>query len=162
ILFALSLDLVLGYAGIVTLGHGAFFGVGAYTAGLYAMHVTGEPLSGLVVAALAAALIGLLSGLIILRTNGLTLLMLTLAVLLLQEFANKARPITGGADGLQGIVMKPILGMFRFDMFGRNGYWYCLIVLFLVWLFARLLIHSPFGRALTGIRENVTRMHAIG
>jgi branched-chain amino acid transport system permease protein len=163
ILFALSLDLVLGYAGIVTLGHGAFFGIGAYTAGLYAIHVTGEPLSGLVIAAIAAGIVGFLSGLIILRTTGLTLLMLTLAILfLLQEAANHATPITGGADGLQGIKMQSILGLFRFDFFGHTAYWYCLAVLFAMWLFARLLVHSPFGRGLTGVRENVTRMHAIG
>ena len=163
ILFAISLDLALGYAGIITLGHAAFFGAGAYAAGLYALHVTGEPLSGLVVAGIAGGTLGLLSGLVILRTSGLTLIMLTLAVLLLvQEFANRARPITGGADGLSGISMKPIFGQFRFDLFGHTAYWYCLIVLFFVWLFALLLTRSPFGRALTGVRENVTRMHAIG
>ncbi|HEX9462501.1 MAG TPA: branched-chain amino acid ABC transporter permease [Alphaproteobacteria bacterium] len=163
ILFALSVDLVMGYAGIVTLGQAAFFGVGAYTAGIYAVHVTGEPLSGLVLGGLAAALVGFVSGLVILRTHGLTLLMLTLAVAsLLQEAANKASFITGGADGLQGMSIDPILGLFRFDLFGKTAYLYCLVVLFLVWVFARLLVHSPFGQTLTGIRENVTRMHAIG
>jgi branched-chain amino acid transport system permease protein len=163
ILFALSLDLVLGYAGVVTLGHSAFFGVGAYAAGIYAVHVSGEPLSGLVIAALAAAATGFGSGLIILRTQGLTLLMLTLAVTaLLAEAANKAGFVTGGADGLQGVDMSPIFGAFRFDLFGRMAYWYCLAVLFLAWVFARRLVHSPFGQSLIGIRENVTRMHAIG
>ena len=56
----------------------------------------------------------------------------------------------------------PILGAFRFDMFGNTAYWYCLIVLFAGWAIARTLVYSPFGRTLTGIRENVTRMHAIG
>ncbi len=163
IVFALSLDLILGYAGIITLGHSAFFGVGAYAAGIYALHVTGEPLSGLVVAAVAAGIVGLVTGLVILRTHGLTLLMLTLAIMfLIAEIANKAGFITGGADGLQGITMQQIFGQYRFDMFGRTAYVYSAIVLFIVWLFARLLVHSPFGRALTGIRENVTRMHAIG
>lgn len=163
ILFAISLDLALGYAGIITLGQGAFFGVGAYTAGLYAIHVTGEPISGLVVAALVAGLFGFLSGLVVLRTTGLTLIMLTLAVLLLiSEFANRARPITGGADGLSGISMKPIFGAFRFDLFGHTAYWYCLSVLFLVWIFTMLLVRSPFGRSLTGLRENTVRMHSIG
>ena len=163
ILFAMSLDLVLGYAGIVTLGHSAFFGVGAYAAGIYAAHVSGEPLSGLLVAAIGAAAVGWLSGLVILRTQGLTLLMLTLAVTaLLAEAANKASFITGGADGLQGVDMDPIFGAFRFDMFGRTAYLYCLAVLFLAWLFARRLVHSPFGQSLIGVRENVTRMHAIG
>jgi branched-chain amino acid transport system permease protein len=163
ILFALSVDIVLGYAGIVTLGHGAFFGAGAYAAGIYALHVSSEPLSGLVVAGIAAGILGLSSGLVILRTRGLTLIMLTLAVLLLvQEFANRARSITGGADGLQGISIDPVLGLFRFDLRGHTAYWYAIAILFLCWAFALLLVRSPFGRALTGIRENVTRMHAVG
>ncbi len=163
ILFAMSLDLVLGYAGIVTLGHAAFFGAGAYAAGIYAVHVSGEPLSGLVVGAAAGALVGYLSGLVILRTQGLTLLMLTLAVgSLLGEAANKASFITGGADGLQGVSIQPILGLFSFDLFGKTAYVYCGVVLFLAWIFARRLVHSPFGRSLIGIRENVTRMNAIG
>jgi branched-chain amino acid transport system permease protein len=163
ILFALSLDLVLGYAGIVTLGHAAFFGAGAYAAGIYAVHVSSEPLSGLLAGAVAAGTIGLLSGLVILRTTGLTLLMLTLAIgSLLAEAANKASALTGGNDGLQGIEIDPVLGLFRFDLFGRTAYLYCLIVLFAGWAFVRWLVYSPFGRSLAGIRENSARMHAIG
>jgi branched-chain amino acid transport system permease protein len=163
IMFALSLDLVLGYAGIVTLGHSAFFGVGAYAAGIYAARVSGEPLSGLLVGAVAAAAVGWASGMVILRTQGLALLMLTLAVTaLLAEAANKASFITGGADGLQGVDISPIFGVFRFDLFGRTAYVYCLVVLFLAWLFARHLVQSSFGQSLIGIRENVVRMHAIG
>jgi branched-chain amino acid transport system permease protein len=163
ILFALSLDLVLGFAGIVTLGHAAFYGAGAYAAGIYAIHVSTEPLSGLLVAAAAGAAIGVVSGLIILRTRGLTQLMLTLAIAtLLAEAANKASFITGGNDGLQGIEIDPIAGLFRFDMFGRTGYLYCLAVLFCCWLGLRVLLASSFGQSLVGIRENVTRMHAIG
>jgi branched-chain amino acid transport system permease protein len=163
ILFALSLDLVLGFAGIVTLGHAAFYGTGAYAAGIYAIHVSPEPLSGLLVAAACAAVVGVVSGLVILRTHGLTQLMLTLAFgTLLAEAANKASFITGGNDGLQGIEIDPIAGLFRFDMFGRAGYLYCLAVLFIAWLFVRVLLASPLGQSLVGIRENVTRMHAIG
>jgi branched-chain amino acid transport system permease protein len=163
IVFALSVDLVLGYAGIVTLGHAAFFGVGAYTAGLLAANGWGEPLSGLVAAAGAAGVIGFVSGVIILRTSGLTLLMQTLVVAaMLYELANKAGRITGGADGLQGMQVWPIFGIFRFDMFGKTAFLYCLAVLFLCWLVVRTVVHSAFGRSLTGIRENVLRMHAIG
>ena len=163
ILFALSLDLVLGYAGIVTLGHAAFYGTGAYAAGIYAVHVSHEPLSGLLVAALAAAAVGVVSGLVILRTHGLAQLMLTLAfATLLAEAANKASALTGGNDGLQGIEIDPVAGLFRFDMFGRVGYLYCLAVLFCLWLFVRLLLASAFGQSLVGIRENTGRMHAIG
>ena len=162
VLFGLSLDLILGYAGIVTLGHAAFFGTGAYTAGLLAAHGWGEPLSGLVAAAIAAAAVGFASGAVVLRTRGLSLLMVTLVVAtMLYEGANKATPITGGADGLSGMDVWPVLG-FHFDLFGKTAYWYCLGVLFLCWLVARAIVHSPFGRSLTGIRESEQRMHAIG
>ena len=163
ILFALSADLVLGYAGIVTLGQAAFFGTGAYTAGILAANDWGEPITGLFAAAVTAAVIGFLSGLLILRSSGLTLLMQTLVVAaLLREAANKASAITGGDDGLQGMQVWPIFGHFEFGLFGRTGFFYCLAVLFLCWLIVRRLVHSPFGRSLTGIRENVARMHAIG
>ena len=163
VLFALSADLVLGYAGIVTLGHAAFFGTGAYTAGILAANGWGEPITGLLAGAAMAALVGLVSGIVVLRTTGLTLLMQTLVVAtLLREAANKASWITGGDDGLQGMEVWPIFGLFRFDMFGRTGYVYCLVVLFLCWWLARQIVHSPFGRSLTGIRDNVLRMHAIG
>jgi branched-chain amino acid transport system permease protein len=163
IIFALSVDLALGYAGIVTLGHAAFFGVGAYTAGLLAANGWGEPLSGLLAAAIAAGAIGFISGAVILRTSGLTLLMQTLVVAaMLYELANKASRLTGGADGLQGMQVWPIFGVFKFDMFGRTAFLYCLAVLFLCWLIVRTIVHSAFGRSLTGIRENVRRMHAIG
>ncbi|HXQ53813.1 MAG TPA: branched-chain amino acid ABC transporter permease [Stellaceae bacterium] len=162
ILFGLSLDLILGYAGIVTLGHAAFFGTGAYVAGLLAAHGWGEPITGLLVAALAAAAVGFVSGAVVLRTQGLTLLMLTLVVAtMLYEAANKATPITGGADGLGGMDVWPVLG-FRFDLFGKVAYWYCGAALFASWIVARNIVHSPFGRSLTGIRENERRMHAIG
>lgn len=163
IIFALSVDLVMGYAGLVTLGHAAYFGVGAYTAGLLAVHGWGDPLLGLAVAAMAGAAVGLASGALILQARGLTLLMLTLAVVsMLQEAANKATALTGGADGLNGIAMQPLLGAFAFDFFGRTGYLYCLAVLFVTWCLVRILVHSPLGRTLTGIRENDRRMRAIG
>jgi len=163
VVFALSLDLALGYAGIVTLGHAAFFGTGAYAAGILAAHGWTEPLSGLVLAAFVAGALGAATGAIILRTRGLTLLMLTLVVaFMLQEVANKANWLTGGADGLQGVSIAPVLGLFRFDIFGRTAYLYCAAILFLVWALVRLLVHAPFGASLCGIRENVVRMHAIG
>ncbi len=162
-LFALSLDLILGYAGIVSLGHAAFFGFGAYTAGLLAKHGWGEPLSGLLISGLAAGLLGYLVSFIIARFRHLALIMLTLGFgLLLMELANSASWLTGGADGLQGVRMWPLFGMFSFDLWGRVAYWYSLIVLFLLFLVSRRLIHSPFGLSLRGIRENIVRMRAIG
>lgn len=162
-LFGLSVDLVLGYAGIVTLGHAAFYGMGAYTAGYLAAHGLGAPIVGLVAAMAMAGMVGLLSGLVILRTQGLSILMLTLVVcVMLQEAANKLTSITGGADGLQGMEVQPVLGLFDFDLYGKTAYWYAFAVLLIGWIVARVIVHSPFGRSLTGIRENVARMHAIG
>src|SRR5436853_3463437 len=164
ILFALSLDLILGYAGIITLGHSAFFGLGAYTAGvLSAKYGLTDPFLQLLAAAAAGALLGISTGAIILRTKALTLLMLTLAITsVLLEIANKATTLTGGADGLSGVVVAPILGLFRFDIFGKTAYLYCLLVLLLGWWLVRKMIYSPFGTSLTGVRENRQRMHAIG
>ena len=164
ILWALSLDLILGYAGIITLGHSAFFGLGAYTAGiLSAKYGLTDPFLQLLAAAAAAALLGISTGAVILRTRALTLLMLTLAITsILLEIANKAGWLTGGADGLSGVTVAPILGLFKFDLFGRTAFLYCLVVLFIAWFFIRRLIYSPFGAMLTGIRENTTRMHAVG
>ncbi|HET7363503.1 MAG TPA: branched-chain amino acid ABC transporter permease [Burkholderiales bacterium] len=164
ILFALSLDLILGYAGIITLGHSAFFGLGAYTAGILgAKFGVSDPFLQLVAAAGAAALLGISTGAVILRTKALTLLMLTLAITsIVLEIANKASSLTGGADGLSGVEVAPILGLFKFDLFGRTAFIYCLVTLFLGWLLVRRLIYSPFGAMLTGIRENAARMHAVG
>jgi branched-chain amino acid transport system permease protein len=161
-LFALSLDLLVGYAGLVSLGHAAFFGVGAYSAGLLAKHSWTEPLSGLAVAALAAGMLGYALSHIIVRFRHLALIMLTLGFgLLLHEAANSASLLTGGADGLQGFRVPGVLG-FKFDMFGKTAYAYSLVVLFVCFLISRRIIHSPFGLALRGIRENATRMPAIG
>jgi branched-chain amino acid transport system permease protein len=164
ILFALSLDLILGYAGIITLGHSAFFGLGAYTAGVLSTKLgINDAFLQLVAAAAMAAALGMATGAVILRTKALTLLMLTLAITaILLEVANKMSSLTGGADGLSGVQVNPILGLFRFDIFGKTAFLYCLAVLFVAWFFIRRLIYSPFGAMLTGIRENTTRMHAIG
>ncbi|HTP62488.1 MAG TPA: branched-chain amino acid ABC transporter permease [Burkholderiales bacterium] len=165
ILFALSLDLVLGYAGIVTLGHAAFFGAGAYTVGMLAMHWGwNEPLSGLLAAALVAGTIGLASGLVLLRTQGLALLMLTLCTMaLLEQAANMGAAWTGGFDGMPGLSFGKILGVFGFDvLYYRSQYLYALAALFACFLLVRMLVYSSFGQSLTGIRENLLRMHAVG
>ena len=164
ILFALSLDLILGYAGIVTLGHSAFFGLGAYVAGILGAQAgISEPFVQVGAAAAAAALLGVSTGAVILRTRALTLLMLTLAITsVVLEIANKASWLTGGADGLSGISVAPILGLFKFDLFGRTAFLYCLAVLLVAWWGVRRLVYSPFGAMLTGIRENAARMRAIG
>ncbi len=162
-LFCLSLDLILGYAGIVSLGHAAFFGVGAYTAGLLAKHGWGDPLLGLGAAAAIAAATGFITSFLVLRGSDLTRLMVTLGVaVMFYEAANKLTAFTGGVDGLQGVEVKPIFGVFGFDLYGKTAYWYSLIVLFILFCLARRLVHSPFGLSLRGIRQNLTRMPAIG
>ncbi len=162
-LFCLSLDLILGYAGIVSLGHAAFFGLGAYTAGLLAANGWGEPLSGLLAAAAVSAALGLVTSLLVLRGADLTRLMVTLGVaMMLFEVANKLTAITGGVDGLQGIDMQPIFGVFKFDMVGKAAFWYAVGVLFVLFWVARKVVHSPFGLGLKGIRLNVARMPALG
>jgi branched-chain amino acid transport system permease protein len=164
VMFALSLDLILGYAGIVTLGHAAFFGLGAYTVGLGAARLGWtEPVSGLFAAAFVAGVGGFITGWFLLRYRGLTLLMLTLATaIMLQETGNLRSDISGGYDGLPGLEFKPLFGMFDYDLYGRTNYLYVLGVLAVVFYLVRRIVYSPFGQALTGIRENVKRMHAIG
>jgi len=162
-LFALSLDLILGYAGIVSLGHAAFFGIGAYTAGLLAVHGWGEALSGLLLAGAMAAVAGYLVSFLVVRGEDLARLMVTLGIgLLLYEAANKAAFITGGVDGLSGVTMWRLLGVFPFDLGGKVAYAYSLAVLFLLFVLMRRLVNSPFGLSLRGLREGGKRMPAIG
>ncbi|MEW5422211.1 branched-chain amino acid ABC transporter permease [Amorphus sp. 3PC139-8] len=162
-LFALSLDLLLGYAGILSLGHAAFFGLGAYAAGLFSIHVSAEPVIGLLVAGAVAGVLGFLSSFLVLRGSDLTRLMITLGVaLMLLEVANQARSITGGADGLSGMMMDPILGLFPFDLWGKTAYIYSLTTLFILFLIARRLVGSPFGLSLKAVKGNWTRATAVG
>jgi branched-chain amino acid transport system permease protein len=165
ILFAISLDLALGYAGIITLGHAAFFGAGAYTVGMLANNgIWTEPVTGLLMSAAVAAAIGFLSGLVLLRTTGLTLLMLTLCTMgLLEEAANLGHDWTGGFDGLPSLNVPPLFGLFEFNpLYPKTQYLYVLGVLLVCFVFVRTLVYSPFGQSLTGIRENTLRMHAVG
>ena len=162
-LFALSVDLILGYAGIITLGHAMFFGLGAYCAGLISKAGWGEPLTGLLISGAFAALIGFVTSFIIVRVQHLALIMITLGLgFLTLELANAMTWLTGGADGLQGIDIWPILGIYEFDLWGYTAYTYSLIILFLGVAFARRLVNSSFGLSLRGVRENTKRMPAIG
>src|SRR5260370_12398408 len=163
-LFALSLDLILGYAGIISLGHAAFFGLGSYVAALLAKHaIINEPVLALVVSGLAAAVLGFATSFLVLRGSDLARLMVTLGVaLIMREIANQIPEITGGADGLQGVVMGPILGMFHFDIFGHVAYAYCLTVLFVFFLLARRIVYSPFGLSLRAVKGNPLRAASIG
>jgi branched-chain amino acid transport system permease protein len=162
-LFALSLDLILGYTGIVSLGHAAFLGFGAYSAALFAKHVMPDPLVGLAVGIMAATALGAVCSFTIMRGTDLTRLMVTLGMaLLLLELANKLDWLTGGSDGLQGVTMGPLLGRFEFDLMGQTAAWYSLTVLLVLFLLARRLVHSPFGATLMAVRDNRLRAMAIG
>lgn len=162
-LFAMSLDLILGYTGIVSLGHAAFFGFGAYSAALFAKLVMPDPTLGLLVAAVLCTALGALCSVTILRGTDLTRLMVTLGTaLILLELANKLDWLTGGADGLQGVTMGPVLGYFEFDLMGQAAAWYSLGVALLLFVLMRRLVHSPFGATLMAIRDNRLRAMAIG
>ncbi len=163
IVFTLSLALVIGQAGIGTLGQAALFGAGSYGAALWALHVSSEPLSGLLVGALSGAGIAALSGLLILRTRGLTLIMLSVAFAqVLLEIANKAAFATGGDDGLADIPVRPIFGVFAFDFRGQVGFGYTLAVLVLAYCALRRVVASPFGLTCRGIKGDQLRMRAVG
>jgi branched-chain amino acid transport system permease protein len=172
-LMALSIDLVLGFAGIVTLGQAAFFGLGAYSAALMAKHGYGaflfgvipvnDPLLGLVVAALVAGTVGFATSFLVLRGSDLTRLMVTLGVgLIIEELANKLKSVTGGSDGLQGVMPAPVLGKWDFDLYGQVAFCYTLAVLFVMFLLVRRLVHSPFGMSLKAIKQNPLRARTIG
>ncbi|MBC5767992.1 branched-chain amino acid ABC transporter permease [Ramlibacter albus] len=162
-LFAVSLDLVLGFTGIVSLGHAAFFGLGAYTAALFCKHVNPDPHLGLLVSMGAAAVLGFFAAFTVLRGTDLTRLMVTLGVaLILLELANKLDWLTGGTDGIQGLMFSPLLGKFEFDLAGITASYYSLVVLLVLFFIARRLVNSPFGATLMAIRDNRLRAMAIG
>jgi branched-chain amino acid transport system permease protein len=163
-LFALSLDLILGYAGIISLGHAAFFGVGAYAAGLLAKYeIIVEPSIALPCAGFVAAALGFATSFLVLRGSDLTRLMVTLGVsLVCYELANKFAELTGGADGLQGVTMAPVFGAYRFDLFGHTAYVYTLVWLFVLFMLARRIVNSPFGLSLKAVKGNALRSAAVG
>ena len=162
-LFALSLDLILGYAGIISLGQAAFFGLAGYFSGLVAKYgLITDPVLALICSGLVAAALGFLTSFLVLRGSDLTRLMVTLGVaLMLGEVANRFSSLTGGADGLQGVTVAPIFGRFQFDIYGHTGYVYCLIVLFVCFLIARRIVYSPFGLSLRAVKGNALRSAAI-
>jgi len=162
-LFAISLDLILGYSGIVSLGHAAFFGWGVYAAGIFSKLVNPDPIVGLIVVMGSSLVLGLICSLTILRGSDLTRLMVTLGVSLIGlELANQLRDLTGGADGLQGVVMAPIFGVFEFDLSAKVASIYSVLICVLVLVFVRRLVRSPFGFGLVAIRDNSLRARAVG
>jgi branched-chain amino acid transport system permease protein len=162
-LFVMSLDLILGFAGIISMGHALFFGIGAYATGLCALQGWTEPISGTLLGGVSAAVMAALVGPVVLRLSGLPLIMVTLVLgLVAYEAANKMTWLTGGDDGLSGIEIAPVLGLFRWSIYSQTAYCYVLAWLFLMFLAARAIVASPYGVALQGIRENSRRMRLIG
>ncbi|MET3927949.1 branched-chain amino acid ABC transporter permease [Devosia sp. 2618] len=163
-LLVLSLDLVTGYSGVATLGHATVFGAGAYAAGIFAAKfgVT-DPLLMLAIGALAGAIAGALSSLVILRGHGLSQLVLSIAVVsLAHEAANKLSQWTGGSDGLSGILPSPLFGVFRFDLFGRTAFIMAVVLLLAVFVGLRIIVRSPFGMLCRGIKQDPVRVRAMG
>ena len=162
-LFAISLDLILGYTGIMSLGHATFFGLGTFAAGLFCKFVSPDPVMGLLFAMVVAGFAGLIFSITILRGTDLTVVMVTLGVsLILYELGNYMTWLTGGADGLQGIETAPVFGVFAFKFDGVTAAYYSLTVLVVCILICRRIVHSPFGTSLKAIRDNRLRATAIG
>jgi branched-chain amino acid transport system permease protein len=162
-LFVLSLDLVVGYCGIATLGHAALFGVGAYTAALVSIHFVRDPFVMVLAGGLAGALAGLLSGGVILRAAGLPQLVVSIAVMaLVREAANKMSWLTGGSDGLSGIRPSPILGYFPISFLSPAAYFLGLALLVVVLIVLARIVRSPFGLLCRGIKEDPLRIAALG
>lgn len=162
-LLVLSLDLLVGYCGVASLGQGALYGAGAYAAGIACVNGVTEPLTLIAIGAVAGAFAGLVMGAIMLRAHGLAQLVLSIAIVqLFHEMANKASAYTGGSDGLAGLVIDPLLGVFEFDLWGRTAYLFGLALLIAVFVALKLVVSSPFGMLCRGIKEDPVRIGAMG
>ena len=162
-LLVLSLDLIVGYCGIASLGQGALYGAGAYAAGIACVHGITDPVLLILIGAAAGAVMGLLMGAVMLRAHGLPQLVLSIAIVqLLHEAANKASSITGGSDGLSGMSPAPLFGVFEFDLWGRSAYLFGLGLLLIVFAVLRFVTRSPFGMVCRGLKEDPLRISALG
>jgi branched-chain amino acid transport system permease protein len=162
-LFAASLDLLLGYTGLPSLGHAGYFGVGGYAAGLLALHVTSNAFAQLAVAVAAAAGVALLTGIFAVRSRDVYFLMLTLAFgQLLWVLALNWSSLTGGSNGVYGIPVPKLAGSSTWLQPDDHFYWYTLAVFLVGYLALRIVVVSPVGRGLAGIRGNPERMSSLG
>ncbi len=164
-LFAMSLDLLLGYTGLVSFGHAAFFGLGAYILAYLSTRLTSNLLLTVPLVLLGTALAALVIGYFAVRTRGIYFLMVTLAFgQMLFSIAISWSSVTGGSDGLTG-VQNPFLGVgpWNLTMDTRESFYFLTLVLFLLsWWLLRRIVNSPFGWTLRGIRENESRLRALG
>lgn len=163
VIFAISVDIVIGFPRIISLGQALYFGIGAYAAALIAMAGWVEPISGALLAALVSALVALVIGPLILRLRELPLIMVTIGVAqLVYEAAHKNSWLTGGDDGLYGFQVGKVFGIFGWSLYGSTAYLYALGWAVIVFVIARVVTSSPFGVCLQGIRENADRMKLLG
>ena len=164
--FAMSLDLLLGYAGLPSLGHAAFYGVGAYACALLALRQVDGLFPLLLVGGVAAAIVAIPIGALSLRTSGVYFLMLTLAFAqMLWGLAVNWVSLTRGTDGLIGIPRPTLVGLdaLEISLYERGAFFVlCLVIAVLAFAVLQVLARSPFGKTLEGIRENETRMRALG
>jgi branched-chain amino acid transport system permease protein len=162
-LLVLSLDLLIGYCGVATLGQSALYGAGAYGAGIAAVNGLTDPVLLVGLGAVIGSMAGLLIGIVLLRGHGLAQLVLSIAsVQLFHEAANKATSITGGSDGLYGIVPSPLFGVFEFDLYGKTAFLGGLGLLILVFAGLSYVVRSPFGITCQGIRQDALRIRSMG
>jgi branched-chain amino acid transport system permease protein len=162
-LLVLSLDLIVGYCGVASLGQASLFGAGAYAAGIACVNGVTEPMTLIAIGAIAGAVAGLLMGTIMLRAHGLAQLVLSIAIVqLFHEAANKASAYTGGSDGLAGLMVSPLFGMFEFDLWGQTAYLFGLALLVIVFVILKFVVTSPFGMLCRGIKEDPIRIRSMG
>jgi branched-chain amino acid transport system permease protein len=162
-IFAMSLNLLMGYAGLASLGHAAYFATGAYAAGIVSVHLSHDFWIGMLAGISAGMFVGALFGLLALRTSGVYFLMITLALSQVAwAVAYTWRNVTGGDDGLRGI-RRPDLGVPGIDVTSNSAYFLvALAACVAAAVLMQVLTRSPFGRALVGIRESASRMDALG
>ncbi|WP_227935153.1 branched-chain amino acid ABC transporter permease [Alkalihalobacillus deserti] len=159
--FALSLNILVGFTGLVSLGHAAFFGVGAYTAGIVAQDISSNLFVSLSLAIVFSAIVAAIVGAFCMKVSGFYFLMLTLAFSqMIYSFIYQSTDLTGGSNGLSGIP-RVTVGNFEFSN-PVYIFYLVLVVFFLIYAGLRILMKSPFGQVLIGIRENETRVKSMG
>jgi branched-chain amino acid transport system permease protein len=160
-LFACAFNLLLGFTGLLSFGHAAFFGMGAYVAGWFVKTQGWTPELGLVAGAVTGALLGLVFGFVAIRRQGIYFAMITLALSQMVFFVCLQAPFTGGEDGLQGVPRSPLFGLLPIDD-DRVMYYVVLAIFVACFLGILRIVTSPFGQVLKMIRENEPRTTSLG
>lgn len=160
-LFACAFNLLLGFTGLLSFGHAAFFGSAAYVTGWFVKSQSWTPELGLLAGTVAAGLIGLVVGAVAIRRQGIYFAMITLAIAQMVFFVCLQAPFTGGEDGLQGVPRGRLLGMFSLQS-DTAMYYFVVAIFVLCFLFVSRIVHSPFGQVLKMIRENEPRAISLG